>query len=74
MALEAHCRAISRNAYHLRGLGKGRWWKGSADQVAGIRQAVDEWEMIVYALKWPDGKIPPEAWVGLSPTEWWLLF
>ena len=24
------------------------------------------------ALKWPDGKIPLKAWVGLSPTELWL--
>ena len=72
VALEAHCRAISRIAYHLRSFGTGRWWQDSADQAAGIRQVVDEWEMTVQALKWPDGKIPLETWVGLSPVEWLL--
>ena len=42
VALEAHCRAISRIAYHLRGFGKGRWWKDLAAQEAGIRLAVDD--------------------------------
>ena len=42
------------------------------EQAAGIRLAVDQWEKTVHALKWPDGKIPPEAWVELSPTEWRL--
>ena len=72
VALEAHCHAMSRIAYHMRGFGKGRWWKGPVDQVAGVKLAVDEWEATVHALKWLDGKIPLEAWVGLSPTEWRL--
>ena len=50
-ALEAHCCAISRIAYHLRGFGKGKWWMGSAEQVAGIRLTVDDWEKTVYALR-----------------------
>ena len=72
VALEAHCRSISRIAYRLSGFGKGKWWKDSMEQAAGIRLAVDEWERIVHALKWPDGKISQEEWVGLSPTEWRL--
>ena len=72
VAPEVRCRAISRIAYHLRGFGKGKLWQNKLKQATGIRLAVDERERTVYALKWPGGKIPPEAWVGLSPTEWRL--
>ena len=54
MALEAHCRAISRIAHHLRGFGKGKWWKDSAEQATGIGLAVDELERTVYA---PNGRM-----------------
>ena len=47
VALEAHCRAISRIAYRLRGFGKGKWWKDSVEQAAGIRLEVGEWEKTV---------------------------
>ena len=43
VALAAHCRAISRISYHLRGFGKGKWWTDSTEQSAGIRLAVEEW-------------------------------
>ena len=43
VALEAHCRAILRIAYHLRGFGEGKWWKDTMEQAAGVRQAADEW-------------------------------
>ena len=72
VALEAHCHAISLKAYHLCGFGKGKWWKDSTKQSAGIRLAVDELERTAYDLKWPDWTIPPDASIGLFLTEWRL--
>ena len=51
VALEAHCRAISRIAYRLRGFGKGKWWTDSEEQAVGVRQAADEWERKVHGLR-----------------------
>ena len=34
---------------------------------------VNKWEASVRSLKWPYGKISPDAWIGVSPSEWRLV-
>jgi len=72
VALDSHSRAISRIVYHLKGVGKGKWWSSDAEQHAGVHHHVTHWEKKVYGLKWTDGKIPTDAWVGSTPSDWRL--